>query len=262
MKGRRPSKFIVPVPASRKKAAAAQASLDLETYTENAKINEIRGYVDVWRAIPNAADWGVMPATQRLLEHWRRPKAEWAGPRPFFCQIEAVETMIWLTEVAPRRAATRGLLDQIAKDNEEANPALFRLAMKMATGSGKTTVMAMMIAWQTINAARRETKDFSRAFLIVAPGITIKDRLRVLQPSEPGNYYDTREIVPPEMLPEIRRAEIVITNYHAFQHRETLSMPKAARSFLKATIQSQSERPRPTRRCCRGHATNCCGSSA
>lgn len=233
IEGRRPSKFIVPVPASRKKAAAAQASLDLETYTENAKINEIRRYVDTWRAIPNPADWGVTPATQRLLEHWRRPKDEWAGPRPFFCQIEAVETMIWLTEVAPRRAATRGLLDQIAKDNEEANPALFRLAMKMATGSGKTTVMAMLIAWQAINAARKETKDFSRAFLIVAPGITIKDRLRVLQPSEPGNYYDSREIVPPEMLPEIRRAEIVITNYHTFQHRETLAMPKAARSFLQ-----------------------------
>lgn len=241
IKGRRPSKFIVPVPASRKKAAAAQASLDLETYTENAKINEIRGYVDAWRAIPNPADWGVTPATQRLLEHWRRPKEEWAGPRPFFCQIEAVETMIWLTEVAPRRAATRGLLDQIAKDNEEANPALFRLAMKMATGSGKTTVMAMLIAWQTINAARKESKDFSRAFLIVAPGITIKDRLRVLQPSEPGNYYDTREIVPPEMLPEIRRAEIVITNYHSFQHRETLAMPKAARSFL------QGNDPEPVR---------------
>jgi type III restriction enzyme len=233
IKGRRPSKFIVPVPASRKKAAAAQASLDLETYTENAKINEIRGYLSAWRAIPNPADWGVTPATQRLIEHWRRPKEEWAGPRPFFCQIEAVETIIWLTEVAPHRVATRGLLNQIAKDNEEANPALFRIAMKMATGSGKTTVMAMLIAWQAINAARKESKDFSRAFLIVTPGITIKDRLRVLQPSEPGNYYDTREIVPPEMLPEIRRAEIVITNYHAFQHRETLALPKAARSFLQ-----------------------------
>lgn len=241
IKGRRPSKFIVPVPASRKKASATQASLDLETYTENAKINEIRGYVDAWRGVPNPADWGVTPASQRLLEHWRRPKEQWAGPRPFFCQIEAVETMIWLTEVAPRRAATRGLLDQIAKDNEEANPALFRLAMKMATGSGKTTVMAMLIAWQAINAGRKETKDFSRAFLIVAPGITIKDRLRVLQPSEPGNYYDTRELVPPEMLPEIRRAEIVITNYHSFQHRETLAMPKAARSFL------QGNDPEPVR---------------
>ena len=241
IRGRRPSKFIVPVPASRKKAAAAQASLDLETYAENAKINEIRGYLGTWRAIPNPADWGVTPATQRLLEHWRRPGEQWAGPHPFFCQTEAAETMIWLTEVAPRRAATRGLLDQIAKDNEEANPALFRLAMKMATGSGKTTVMAMLIAWQAINAARKETKDFSRAFLIVAPGITIKDRLRVLLPSEPGNYYDTREIVPPEMLPEIKRAEIVITNYHSFQHRETLSMPKAARSFL------QGNDPEPVR---------------
>ena len=155
------------------------------------------------------------------------------GPRPFFCQIEAVETIIWLTEVAPKRAASKGLLDQIAKANEEANPELFRLAMKMATGSGKTTVMAMLIAWQAVNAARKESKDFSRAFLIVTPGITIKDRLRVLQPSEPDNYYETREIVPPEMLPEIRRAEIVITNYHAFQHRETLPLPKVARSFLQ-----------------------------
>jgi type III restriction enzyme len=240
-KGRRPSKFIVPVPSSRKKAVAAQASLDLETYAENAKINEIRNYLQAWRAIPNPADWGVTPATQRLLEHWRRPKEEWAGPSPFFCQIEAAETVIWLTEVAPGRAATKALLDQISKDNEEANPALFRVAMKMATGSGKTTVMAMLIAWQAINAARKESKDFTRGFLIVAPGITIKDRLRVLQPSEPGNYYDTREIVPPEMLPEIRRAEIVITNYHAFQHRETLAMPKVARSFM------QGNAPEPIR---------------
>lgn len=233
IKGRRPSKFIVPVPASRKKAAAAQASLELETYTENALINEIRGYVAAWRSIPNAGDWGVTPSTQRLLEHWRRPKEQWAGPRPFFCQIEAVETIIWLTEVAPRRAATKGLLDQIAKANEEANPALFRLAMKMATGSGKTTVMAMLIAWQTVNAVRKNSKDFSRAFLIVTPGITIRDRLRVLLPSEPGNYFETREMVPPELLPDIRRAEIVITNYHAFQHRETLALPKVARSFIQ-----------------------------
>ena len=121
IKARRPSQFIVPVPASRSKSAAAQASLDLETYTENARINEIRGYVDAWRTIPSPASRGVTPATKRLLEHWRRPKDRWAGPRPFFCQIGALETMIWLAEVAPRRAATHGLLDQIARDNEEAN---------------------------------------------------------------------------------------------------------------------------------------------
>jgi type III restriction enzyme len=229
--GRRSSRFVVPVPASRKKASTAQASLDLETYSDNPLINEIRGYVDQWRKQPNPADWGVTAVSQRLLEYWRHH--DFVGPRPFFCQVEAVETIIWLTEVAPRRTVTKGLLGQIAKANEEANPDLFRLAMKMATGSGKTTVMAMLIAWQTVNAARKDSKDFSRAFLIVAPGITIKDRLRVLQPSEPDNYYETREIVPPEMLPEIRRAEIVITNYHAFQHRETMSLPKVARSFLQ-----------------------------
>ncbi len=229
--GRRPSRFIVPVPASRKKTSAGQASLDLETYTENALINEIRGYLARWRALRNPADWGVTWTTQRLLEHWRHH--EFGGPIPFFCQIEAVETIIWLTEVAPKRAASKGLLDQIAKANEEANPALFRLAMKMATGSGKTTVMAMLIGWQAVNAARKESKDFSRAFLIITPGITIRDRLRVLLPSEADNYYATRELVPPEMLPDIRRAEIVITNYHAFQHRETLALPKVARSFLQ-----------------------------
>ncbi|WP_315754450.1 BPTD_3080 family restriction endonuclease [Bradyrhizobium sp. SZCCHNRI2007] len=228
--GRRPSRFIVPVPAARKKVASAQASLELETYSENALINEIRGHVDSWRGLRNPADWGVTSATQRLLEHWRHH--EFVGPRPFFCQLEAVETIIWFTEVAPKRTATKKFLDQLRKANDEANPELFRLALKMATGTGKTTVMAMLIAWQTVNAVRKDSKDFSRAFLIVAPGITIRDRLRVLLPSESDNYYETREIVPPEMLPDIRKAEIVITNYHAFQHRETLSLSKVARSFL------------------------------
>jgi type III restriction enzyme len=229
--GRRPSRFIVPVPASRKKAAKDQGTLELETYTENALINEIRAYVDSWRVLRNPADWQVTGTTQRLLEHWRHH--DFVGPRPFFCQVEAVETIIWLTEVAPKHAKAKALLDRLRNYNKEANPKLFRLAMKMATGSGKTTVMAMLIAWQTVNAARKDSKDFSRAFLIVTPGITIKDRLRVLLPSEPNNYYETREIVPPDMLPEVRRAEIVITNYHAFQHRETLALPKVARSFLQ-----------------------------
>lgn len=158
--GRRPSRFIVPVPASRKKASAGQASLALETYTENALINEIRGYLDRWRSLRNPADWGVTGVTQRLLEHWRHH--EFVGPRPFFCQLEAIETIIWPTEVAPKRVTSKGLLDQIAKANEEANPALLRIASKMATGSGKTTVMAMLIAWQTVNAARKDSKDFSR----------------------------------------------------------------------------------------------------
>lgn len=229
--GRRPSRFIIPVPASRKKIAAQQASLGLETYEENALINDIRRYVDEWRRQPDPAKWQVTHTTQRLLEHWRHYK--FAGAIPFFCQIEAVETAIWLTEVAPKRQAGKNFLDRITQANEEANPGLSRLALKMATGSGKTTVMAMLIAWQAVNAARKPSKEFSSAFLIITPGITIKDRLRVLQPADENNYYETRELVPPEMLPDIRRAEIVITNYHAFQHRETLALPKVARSFLQ-----------------------------
>lgn len=229
--GRRPSKFVVPVPAARKRAADGQALLDLESYSENPLINEIRGHVERWRSLRNPSDWGVTSVTQRLLEHWRHHN--FSGAKPFFCQVEAVETIIWLTEVAPGREATKRLLKQIEDQNKEANPALFRLALKMATGSGKTTVMAMLIAWQAVNAARKESKDFSRAFLIVTPGITIRDRLRVLLPSEPDNYYEIRELVPPDLLPEIRRAEIVITNYHAFKHRETMALPKVARSFLQ-----------------------------
>ena len=174
-----------------------------------------------------------------------------------FLQLEAVETIIWLTEVAPKRAASKGLLDQIAKANEEANPALFRLAMKMATGSGKTTVMAMLIAWQAVNAARKDSKDFSRAFLIITPGITIKDRLRVLQPSDENNYYETRELVPPDMLPDIRRVELVITNYHAFQHREKLALQRSQGASFRAMTRPQSRRPRPTPKCWSELAASC-----
>jgi len=231
-RGRRPSKFVVPVPKSRKRAAAAQGTLDLESYTDNALINEIRAYVGAWRNTPNPADWGVTAASARLLDYWRNH--DFAGVRPFFCQVEAVETIIWLTEVAPRRTATKLLIDQLRQANREANPELFRLAMKMATGSGKTTVMAMLIAWQTVNAVRKpESGQFSRAFLIVTPGITIRDRLRVLLPEDPDNYYVTRELVPAEMIGEVRKAEIVITNYHAFQHKETLQASKVHKGLLQ-----------------------------
>src|SRR5437762_10332851 len=100
--------------------------------------------------------------TARLLQHWRHH--HFGGVRPFFCQIEAVETAIWLTEVAPQVGASgKRLLDHLANSNKEANPELIRLALKLATGAGKTTVMAMLITWQTVNAVRRPTSNrFSR----------------------------------------------------------------------------------------------------
>lgn len=154
---------------------------------------------------------------------------------PFFCQVEAVETAIWLTEVAPQPGKSgQRFLDHLVKANTEANPELSRLALKLATGAGKTTVMAMLIAWQTINAVRRpNSSKFTRGFLIVAPGLTIKDRLRVLLPNDTESYYAHRELVPSDMLPDIAHARIVITNYHAFRLRERLDVSSGGRRLLQ-----------------------------
>lgn len=240
---RRRAEFITPIPKPKKrKSAAAQAQMVFDEgkgisskdqqYDPTSIINEVRGYVDTWRNLPNPSQWQVTPETQRLLQHWRHHK--FTGVRPFFCQVEAVETAIWLTEVAPLSTAGKRLLEHLASANHDANPALNRLALKLATGAGKTTVMAMLIAWQTINAVRRPgSKNFTRGFLIVAPGLTIKDRLRVLQPNDPDSYFATRELVPHDMLEDLNRAKIVITNYHAFKLRERIEISKGGRQLLK-----------------------------
>ena len=109
--------------------------------------------------------------------------------------------------------------------------------MKMATGSGKTTVMAMLIGWQTVNAVRSPTSNlFSRGFLIITPGITIRDRLRVLLPDDPENYYRTRELLPADMLGDIAKAKIVITNFHAFKRHETMDLSKVGRALLLSAV--------------------------
>ena len=243
--GRRKSELITPVPKPKKQKGkkAGQAEMvfadDLglttaeQEYNPTPIINEIRSYVTAWRQLPNPQDWKVTPTTARLLQHWRSHRFE--GIRPFFCQVEAVETIIWLTEVAPNigKQGTK-FWDHVKGGNQLSNPELIRLAMKMATGSGKTTVMAMLIAWHTTNAVRHpNSKTFSRGFLIVAPGITIRDRLRVLLPNDPDSYYKTRELVPNDMLPDIDRAKIVITNYHAFKRRERMEVSKIGRALLK-----------------------------
>ena len=211
IENRRRAQFITPIPKAKKqkKAAATQESLlfdegsglssKAQQYDPTSIINEVRGHVDAWRALPNPNQWQVTPETARLLQHWR--DYPFAGIRPFFCQVEAVETAIWLTEVAPHTKHGKAILEHLAAANHDANPELMRLALKLATGAGKTTVMAMLIAWQTINAVRRPaSKNFTRGFLICAPGLTIKDRLRVLQPHDPDSYYQDRELVPADLL--------------------------------------------------------------
>ena len=243
---RRPTaKFISFVPGPRRQQGSArnQTSMvfdstarKIETGNQQYDLTEIiesvRHRVGNWRALPKEK-WRVTPETAQLLQHWRSRKSD--GFRPFFCQVEAAETIIWLTEVAPKMGnAGKQFLEYLNAVNEEANPGLPRLALKLATGAGKTAVMAMLIAWQTINAVRHSNSQrFTRGFLVVTPGITIKDRLRVLQPNDPDNYYQHRELVPKSMLNDLQRAKIVITNFHAFKLRERLDVSNNGRRLLQ-----------------------------
>ncbi len=167
-------------------------------------VNAIRGRVDEWRA----ADYpGITSVTRRLLEHWRDNSAR---QFPFyFCQIEAIETLIWWVEGA--QEYKQGV--HVPGDGG----AWERLCSKMATGTGKTTVMAMIITWQVLNALTypKRNKEFSRAVFIVAPGITVKERLRVLYPGEPDNFYDVFGLCPSEALRQkLNQVELLIENWH------------------------------------------------
>ena len=244
---RRTSSFISPIPKPRR-YHGEQTTLALDEvedladdgqrYRHSELINAVRREVDAWRRLP-PSQWRVTPETARLLEHWRNHK--FAGVRPFFCQVEAAETAIWLTEVAPQLGKSgERFLDHLKKVSNDANPGLMRLALKLATGAGKTTVMAMLIAWQTVNAVRHpQSKKFTRGFLLVAPGLTIKDRLRVLLPNDVDSYYSNREIVPRDMLMDLDKAKIVITNYHAFKLRERMELSKGGRRLLQGRTGSE-----------------------
>ena len=219
--GRRPSSYLVPIAAPRKQSR--QTTIDSvipeEKKAEAVFVNQIRAVVKQWRDLGWSKD--ISPITRQLLEHWTNAER---SRRLFFCQVEAVETIIYITEAAEARK--HGHLEIEARLREAAAQAetpLHRIACKMATGAGKTAVMAMLIAWQTLNK-RRNPRDnrFSDAFLVVSPGITIRDRLRVLLPSDPGNYYAALDIVPPEYRSELGSARITITNFHAFKARQKI----------------------------------------
>lgn len=244
---RRRAEFITPIPKPHKRKSKDvqtqiifDEGLGLSTkdqqYDPTSIINRLREEVTRWRSIPNPALWQVTPETARLLQHWRSHK--FSGIKPFFCQVEAAETAIWLSEVAPNAGKIgKSFIEHLVNANNDANPEIFRLALKLATGAGKTTVMAMLIAWQTINSVRKpQSQKFTKGFLIVAPGITIKDRLRVLQPNDPDSYYASRELVPSDMLDDIQRAKIVITNYHAFKLREKIEISKGGRLLLQGKL--------------------------
>ena len=227
---RRTSQYFVPIapPKKRGSQAAMATEWTLDRVEENHFINRVRHAVATWR---RGGYVSVTKTTRDLLRYWTDPDRD---RRLFFCQVEALETAIYITEVARRHGET-WIENELRQGNAEANPDLFRIAFKMATGSGKTVVMAMLIAWQALNKlANRGDARFSDAFLIVTPGITIRDRLRVLLPSDPGNYYRERDVVSPEQLGELGRAKIVITNYHSFLPRDRGDAAKLTKRLLVA----------------------------
>jgi type III restriction enzyme len=225
--GRRRSEYFVPVPQPKKRGK----QLAFESWTEdrieeNKFINQVRERVELWR---KGGYIGITSTTRQLLNYWTNPRRE---KKLFFCQIEALETAIYITEVA-NKYGDNWIENRIKAENEAANPGLFRIAFKMATGSGKTVVMAMIIAWQVLNKmANRQDARFNDAFLIVTPGITIRDRLRVLLPSDPNNYYRQRDILPPDQMQQLHQAKIIITNFHAFLQREKVSAGRLTKEIL------------------------------
>lgn len=227
---RRPSSYFVPIPPAKKRAKGGQGVLVPSEWTgdrikETELVNQIRARVDRWRQLGRP---GITPTTRTLIEHWTDPERD----KPlFFCQVEALETAIYITEAA-KTHGDAWIENQLREHSDAANAGLFRMAHKMATGTGKTVVMAMLIAWHALNkVANPQARQFSDAFLIVAPGITIRDRLRVLLPSDPENYYRQRDVVPAEFLGDLGRAKIVITNFHAFQLREKVKAPKLTKEL-------------------------------
>ena len=228
--GRRRSSYFIPI-AGAKKSKTGQQMFDTEwtrdRIEENKFINSVRDKVRAWR---DGGYLGVTPVTKQLLNYWNNPYRE---RKLFFCQIEALETVIYITEVS-KSYGDSWMQNELKEANTLSNPGLERMAMKMATGSGKTVVMAMLIAWHTLNKKAAPTDArFGDAFLIVTPGITIRDRLRVLLPSEESNYYRERDVVPVQLFSELLQAQILITNFHAFQLRDKLKTGKLNKAILR-----------------------------
>lgn len=216
--------------------AASYEIFDIRNNTRRTEtldtVNAIRERVEAWRA---AEYPGITTVTRRLLEHWWNRSAR---TLPFyFCQLEAIETLIWWVE-APAEYK-QGIF--LAGDGGPWE----RLCNKMATGSGKTTVMAMIITWQTLNALTypKRTKEFSRVIFIVAPGLTVKERLRVLFPGESSNYYDEFNLCPSESeRQKLNRVELLIENWHSLMPLKQADRsvvrkgPESDKAFVKRVL--------------------------
>ena len=220
IEGRRPAGYTIASDQSEK-------FNDPGFFVELPTVNKIRERVDKWRD----SDYpGITKVTKELLDYWKRPDRD---RKLFFCQLEAIETLIWFVEASD--AEKQGIT--IESDGGD----IERLCSKMATGTGKTVVMGMLIAWQIINKVTyRQDTRFAKDILVISPGLTVKNRLQVLNPSalDEDNYYIMFDLIPPGMFDKLRSGRVKIVNWHMLEW-ETEDQIKRKKSVDKRGVKSE-----------------------
>jgi len=223
--GRRPSRYWYKT----KDDAKGQMTLEMsEGQDDLIMVNQIREDVARWR---DSGFEGVTPITRELLRHWALPDRR---RRLFFCQLEAAQTVIYLAEILrsgrrPRFNPVFPTADLARLVDTPTKPDLLpltRFGCKMATGSGKTVVMAMLIAWTFCNRGRNPSDErFPNAVLVCCPNLTVKERLQVLRPEHDQNYYAEFDIVPARLRPLMQNGKVLVENWHRFapesEHHES-----------------------------------------
>ena len=231
--GRRPSMGTNPVP--RPRAPKPISMLD-NPEQELALVNNLRGLVSRWR---KQSYPGTTEATRKLLSHWKSDQPE---PRLFFAQIEAIETLIYLFETENRPPGPWAMLQDA---NETYNEGFRRLATKMATGTGKTAVMALIIIWQSVNHAQNPRDNrFTNQFAVITPGITVRDRdRRDLIPNRRPNIYEDWRLIPnlKNFRNSVMNAKVSITNFHSLQQREIAWGQANSRAKRLARMETPTE---------------------
>ena len=226
--GRRISQALVVVP----KARGLQLRMQVTAAEQNELVNRIRDEVAGWRG---AGYPGATAASRQMLWHWRSEANE---PRLFFAQVEAAETLIWLAEADARRyPALARVRRDMAEANDDYNAGVGRLAVRMATGSGKTAVMGMVVAWHAVNAAVSQRRDgrYTTCFLAITPGHTVRERLGVLHPAHPENVYEEMRLLPESRRGALGAVKVQVLNFHAFQQRDLLAATSGdAKKLLRA----------------------------
>ena len=228
--GRRPSSTQLPVPSP--KGDETDWSPPDSEVEPHGTINEIRKHVDEWRT----GHWkGSSPRVQHLLEYWAR---EGEAMRPFWCQREAVETLIWLFEAGRTQApaAHTDVVERVIRVNRQWNEGIPRVALKMATGTGKTNLMAMIALWWTVS-----NPDGPVDFLALTPGLTIRDRLQVLENHEDEIW---KSIAPRGFDRDVKRMRWTIINFQTFQHQSVLDVGgKTATGKEKRLLYGPGQQP-------------------